>query len=226
MKLHNKESEGQIRLKGNVKRMVSGLLSVVTVLSAFLQPAGVYAAEPGPAAYKAEYPALEEVKARLGEDEIVTASDYTVEMDSGFDVGSDFFGLEFSPDKVKVIFHEAKSRDGKEFDIGKAGVYKAVYFVEPASKNPSYHISRDIIVKQRADVKPVDGGQVQESAGIGADIIAEEASEGEGTGLTVEGAVRQVQERGIDLMGMEEGESITFYASAAARSVEIGRAHV
>ena len=200
--------------------MVSGLLSVVTVLSAFLQPAGVYAAEPGPAAYKAEYPALEEVKARLGEDEIVTASDYTVEMDSGFDVGSDFFGLEFSPDKVKVIFHEAKSRDGKEFDIGKAGVYKAVYFVEPASKNPSYHISRDIIVKQRADVKPVDGGQVQESAGIGADITAEEASEGEGTGLTVEGAVRQVQERGIDLMAMEEGESITFYASAAARSVE------
>ena len=122
MKLHNKESEGQIRLKGNVKRMVSGLLSVVTVLSAFLQPAGVYAAEPEPAAYEAEYPALEEVKARLGEDEIVTASDYTVEMDSGFDVGSDFFGLEFSPDKVKVIFHEAKSRDGKEFDIGKAGV--------------------------------------------------------------------------------------------------------
>ena len=48
--------------------MVSGLLSVVTVLSAFLQPAGVYAAEPEPAAYEAGYPALEKVKARLGED--------------------------------------------------------------------------------------------------------------------------------------------------------------
>ena len=57
MKLHNKESEGQIRLKGNVKRIVSGLLSAVTVLSAFLQPIGAYAAEPEPAAYEAEYPA-------------------------------------------------------------------------------------------------------------------------------------------------------------------------
>lgn len=91
--------------------------------------------------------------------------------------------------------------------------------MEPASKNPSYHISRDIIVKQRADVKPVDGGQVQESAGIGAGITAE-ASEGEGTRLTAEGAVRQAQEQGIDLMAMEEGERVTFYASAGTRSVE------
>ena len=46
MGLHNEESEGQNILKGNVKRIVSGLLSAVTVLSAFLQPVGVYAAVP------------------------------------------------------------------------------------------------------------------------------------------------------------------------------------
>ena len=58
-------------MKGNVKRIVSGLLSAVTVLSAFLQPLGAYAAEPEPAAYEAEYPALEKVKTKLDADEIV-----------------------------------------------------------------------------------------------------------------------------------------------------------
>lgn len=53
MKLHNEESEGQTILKGNVKRIVSGLLSAVTVLSAFLQPLGAYAAGSESAAYEA-----------------------------------------------------------------------------------------------------------------------------------------------------------------------------
>ncbi len=150
MKLHNKESEGQNILKGNVKRIVSGLLSAVTVLSAFLQPLGAYAAGPEPAAYEAEYPALEKVKEKLDANEIVAAEDYTVEIDSGFDVEYDFSGIEFSPDKVKITFHEAKDKGGEKFDIGKAGTYKAVYFVEPASKNPSYHVSRNIIVKEKS----------------------------------------------------------------------------
>lgn len=164
MKLHNKESEGQIRLKGNVKRIVSGLLSAVTVLSAFLQPIGAYAAEPEPAAYEAEYPALEKVKARLDKDEIVTAEDHTVEIDSSFDVGHDFSGMEFSAGKVKITFHEAKDKDGKKFDIGKAGTYKAVYFVDPMSKHPSYHISRNIIVKEKASVSS-SGKQPPEGKG-------------------------------------------------------------
>ena len=152
MGLHNEESEGQNILKGNVKRIVSGLLSAVTVLSAFLQPVGVYAAVPETVAYEAEYPAFEKVKEKLDADEIVAAKDHIVEIDSGFDVEHDFSGIEFSPDKVKIIFHEAKDKDGKKIDIGKAGTYKAVYFVEPASKNPSYHISRNIIVKEKISV--------------------------------------------------------------------------
>ena len=126
MELHNEESEGQNILKGNVKRIVSGLLSAVTVLSAFLQPAGVHAAELEPAAYEAEYPALEKVKEKLTTDEIVDVGDYTVELDSSFDVEHDFSGIEFSSDKVKVTFHEAKNNDGKKFDIGKAGTYMMV----------------------------------------------------------------------------------------------------
>lgn len=158
MKLYNKEREGQIRLKGNAKRIVSGLLSAVTVLSAFLQPVGAYAAEPEHAAYEAEYPALEKVKEKLDADEIVAAGDHTVELDSSFDMEHDFSGIEFSSDKVKVTFHEAKNNDGKKFDMGKAGTYKAVYFVEPVSKNPSYHVSRNIIVKEKASA-PSSGNQ-------------------------------------------------------------------
>ena len=152
MGLHNEESEGQNILKGNVKRIVSGLLSAVTVLSAFLQPVGVYAAVPETVAYEAEYPAFEKVKEKLDADEIVAAKDHIVEIDSGFDVEHDFSGIEFSPDKVKITFYEATDKGGKKIDIRKAGTYKAVYFVEPASKNPSYHISRNIIVKEKMSV--------------------------------------------------------------------------
>ena len=222
LELHNKESEGQNILKGNVKRIISGLLSAATVLSAFLQPLGAYAAGPEPAAYEAEYQALEKVKGKLDADEIVAAGNHTVEIGSGFDVEHDLSGIEFSPDKVKVTFHEAKDKGGEKFDIGKEGTYRAVYFVEPTSKNPSYHISRDIIVRQKMDRVSVDGSQPRESAEIGdsaADTQEETGEDGE-PGLTAEGAIRQAEEQGIDLMAMEEGESITFYASAAARSVE------
>ena len=182
MELHNEESEGQNILKGNVKRIVSGLLSAVTVLSAFLQPAGVHAAELEPAAYEAEYPALEKVKEKLTTDEIVDVGDYTVELDSSFDVEHDFSGIEFSSDKVKVTFHEAKNNDGKKFDIGKAGTYKAVYFVEPVSKNPSYLVSRNIIVKEKASA-PSSGKQAadkEESGNSHSDGSEGNIEDGEG----------------------------------------------
>jgi len=70
-------------LKGNVKRIVSGLLSAVTVLFTFLQPVAVYTTEQ--AAYEAEYPVLEKVRARLNGGEIVSAEDYSVEFGSDFD---------------------------------------------------------------------------------------------------------------------------------------------
>ena len=79
-------------MKGNVKRIVSGLLSAVTVLSALLQPAAIYASGSGSAAYEAEYPALEKVRAKLNEDEIVSAEDYVVSAGSGFDAEHDFSG--------------------------------------------------------------------------------------------------------------------------------------
>ena len=130
--------------------MVSGLLSAVTVLSAFLQPVTAYAAEPEPAAYEAEYPALDKVRERLTGDEIVSAEDYETEIGSGFDVEHDFSGIRFSSEKVKITFHEAKNEGGQKYDGNKADTYRAVYFVEPVSKNPSYHISRNITVKVKS----------------------------------------------------------------------------
>ena len=105
-------------MKGKVKRILSGMLSVMTILTSVVQPVTAYAAEtePEPAAYEAEYPALEEVRDKLAEDEIVTAQDYEVEAGSGFDVKSDFSGMEINREKVKVTFHEAKNEAGQDFD--------------------------------------------------------------------------------------------------------------
>lgn len=76
------------------------------------------------------------------------ASDYVVESGSSFDVKCDFSGLDINPETVKVTFHEAKNKSGQNFDVSSADSYKAIYFVEPLSGHPSYHVSRNIIVKE------------------------------------------------------------------------------
>ena len=84
----------------------------------------------------------------LDAEEVVTAEDYEVEAGSSFDVKSDFSGLEINDEKVRVTFHEAKNEAGQDFDGNYADTYRAVYFVEPLSGHPSYHICRNIIVKE------------------------------------------------------------------------------
>ena len=84
----------------------------------------------------------------LDAEEVVTAEDYEVEAGSSFDVKSDFSGLEINDEKVRVTFHEAKNEAGQDFDGNYADAYRAVYFVEPLSGHPSYHICRNIIVKE------------------------------------------------------------------------------
>ncbi len=176
-------------------------------MSAFLQPLRAYAAGPEPAVYEAEYPALEKVKEKLDVDEIVAAEDHTVEIGSGFDVEHDFSGIEFSSDKVKIIFHEAKDKGGEKFDIGKAGTYKSVYFVEPASKNPSYHVSRNIIVKEKA---PSSSSGKQAADGEGSenspsDDSKETAEDGE---VDLPGQTADVEEIPKESMTEAEMESV------------------
>ena len=123
-------------MKGKGKRILSGLLSLLTILTSVVQPVVTYAAEPEPAGYEAQYPALETVREYLDAEEVVTAEDYEVETGSSFDVESDFSGLEIHDEKVRVTFHEAKNEAGQDFDGNHADTYKAVYFVEPF-KRPS-----------------------------------------------------------------------------------------
>ena len=49
-------------MKGKGKRLLSGLLSLLTILTSVIQPVVTYAAEPEPAGYEAQYPALETVR--------------------------------------------------------------------------------------------------------------------------------------------------------------------
>ena len=103
-------------MKGKVKRVLSGILSVLTILTSVIQPMTAYAAEPADAGYEAQYPALDTVRDMLADGEIVTAEDYEVEAGSGFDVSLDFSGLEINDEKVHVTFHEAKNEAGEDFD--------------------------------------------------------------------------------------------------------------
>ena len=154
-------------MKGKAKRALSGVLSLLTILTSVIQPMFVtYAAEP--AGYEAQYPALETVRELLDMEEVVTAEDYEVEAGSGFDVESDFSGLEINDEKVRVTFHEAKNEAGQNYDGNHADTYKAVYFVEPVSGHPFYHVCRNIIVKEpvkeRQTESHFDGGGTGEES--------------------------------------------------------------
>mgnify|MGYP000671277921 CR=1 FL=1 len=91
-------------MKGTLKRVMSGVLSVITIASAVAQPITAYAAEPEKAAssFEAQYPELETVKDKLAEDEILIANDYSIDYGSDFDIKVDFSGIEGINDaKVK-----------------------------------------------------------------------------------------------------------------------------
>ena len=249
-------------MKGKGKRLLSGLLSLLTILTSVIQPVVTYAAEPEPAGYEAQYPALETVRELLDAEEVVTAEDYEVEAGSSFDVKSDFSGLEIHDEKVRVTFHEAKNEAGQDFDGNHADTYRAVYFVEPLSGHPSYHVCRNIIVKEPVTEKQSeshsDGGGTGEESTESEDEDSEpqpqteteaatetdtetvtelpeetemlseedldaalEETEGQKTvdeesGLTLGEVLLQAEEQGIDVQGLESGESISFTAQASA----------
>ena len=65
-----------MKKKGNFRKVVSGLLAGMTMLSTVLSPMTAYAAEIQP---EEKPPLYEEVKDLLDEDEVVTAKDYEIE---------------------------------------------------------------------------------------------------------------------------------------------------
>ena len=259
-----------MRRTGNLRRLVSGFLAGMTLLSTVLSPMTAYAAEP-----KAEEkpPLYEEVKDLLDEDEVVKAKDYEITVGSEFDVTCDFTGLEIKDDKkVKVTFEEAKNGEGKDFALDHADSYKAVYYVEPVNEaHPKYQISRNLIVKEaETEVQAASegggedagSGGTEEAADDGEadsqtlsveenetaetetsvetetvtetetetvessevlpeedlDAALEESEDQETvdpeTGLSVSDVLEQGEEQGIDMLSLEEGETVQFQAQA------------
>ena len=136
-----------MKVKQKAKRVVSGLLTAVTLLSTVLSPISSYAAE---LPKERKLPLLEEVQSQLDEDEIVLAKDHQVEVGTSFDVKTDFTGLEIKDaTKVKITFEEAKNEQGEDFTTSHADTYKTVYQVEPVNQeHPNYQISRNVVVKE------------------------------------------------------------------------------
>ena len=234
-----------MKKKGNFRKVVSGLLAGMTMLSTVLSPMTAYAAEIQP---EKKPPLYEEVKDLLDEDEVVTAKDYEIETGSVFDVKSDYTGLEIKDDnKVKVTFEEAKNDKDEDFTTDHADTYKAVYYVEPVNQeHPKYQISRKLIVRDKeTEVQTEAAGSeaVTESETAGSEQQTEEAEESESdseitdidadefddlveqaqnqdtydeeSGLELHDVLEQAGDEGVDLDAMEEGEIATFEAVSA-----------
>ena len=133
--------------KYRFRRILSGVMAAVTILSTVISPLTVYASEEPKAA---EPPAYESVKDLLDEEEVVKATDLELEAGQEFDASSDCTNLEIKDEsKVKVTFQKAENDAGESFSTSHADTYHAVYYVEPVNQNhPVYQIGRNLIVKE------------------------------------------------------------------------------
>lgn len=189
-----------------LKRLLSGMMAVITILSSVL-PSGIVYAED---TKSQEYPLYEEVKDFLSTDEVVKAEDIQLDAGVSFDIEHDFTGLEIpDKEKVKVELHEAKNSSGENFSTDHADTYKSVYYVEPVSGNPAYQVQRNIVIKEvsvtEAEVTAVttaaeSAGEEQQESGD-----ADEESESQ----IQETVVDTVSETDTEASVSGEAESIT-----------------
>ena len=233
-------------MKMRFKRFLSGFMAVATLASVIVQPVTVSASElePETTSFEQQYPELQDVQDTLDKDEIVEAKDIEIPYGEEFEVEVDLSGIEgVNEKKVKVLFHEAKSEAGTDFDAHTPDTYKAVYAVEPVSGHPAYRVSRNITVKEpetEAQTKSSsentvgegNAGETEDSGNAEEDVDSDESKEivtdltddqevttDEESGLTVSEVMDQAENEGIDLYEMEPGETVTFMAAAGnARS--------
>lgn len=243
-----------MKVKQKAKRVVSGLLTAVTLLSTVLSPISSYAAE---LPKERKLPLLEEVQSQLDEDEIVLAKDHQVEVGTGFDVKTDFTGLEIKDAaKVKITFEEAKNEQGEDFTTSHADTYKTVYYVEPVNQeHPNYQISRNVIVKEIEKVSESPSADAEQSEtkepeedkansekttevptetpdvseeNAAFDALGEQMTEqdtfDEESGLALHDVMEQAANHGVDFEAMETGEVATF--AATAREAGVGSQQV
>lgn len=159
-----------MKFKRKTMRIVSGMLTAITLFTNALSPVIAYAAPADEADSRIPY--YEEIKDQLDQDEVVTARDIEVTVGSGFDVKADFSGIEIpDSEKAKVKLMAAQNDEGKEFSTDHADIYKTVYSVEPQkTDHPVYQISRNITVKdvsKEADTTVNSDSSSDQDSGIG-----------------------------------------------------------
>lgn len=275
-----------MKSKYRFRRILSGVMAAVTILSTVISPLTVYASEEPKTA---EPPAYESVKDLLDEEEVVKANDLELEVGQEFDVSSDRTNLEIKDEsKVKVIFQKAENDAGENFSTSHADTYHAVYYVEPVNQNhPVYQIGRNLIVKEpvtavqsepqteQAVTEEDTGSDDEEAASqeetetvpVETEIVEPETAESETeeaeteepeetesefqdglsesefdaaleesetenttdaeSGLTLSEVLEQAGEQDIDLIAMEDGETVSFTAvntsTRATQDVDVTR---
>ena len=275
-----------MKSKYRFRRILSGVMAAVTILSTVISPLTVYASEEPKAA---EPPAYESVKDQLDENEVVKATDLELEVGQDFDVSTDFTNLEIKDEsKVKVTFQKAENDAGENFSTSHADTYHAVYYVGPVNQNhPVYQIGRNLIVKkpvtaaqsepqtEQAVTEEDTGSDDEEAASqeetetvpVETEIVEPETAESETeeaeteepeetesefqdglsesefdaaleesetenttdaeSGLTLSDVLEQAGEQDIDLMAMEDGETVSFTAvntsTRATQDVDVTR---
>ena len=223
-----------MNVKKKARRVMSGLLTAVTVLSTVLSPAVAYASDDAGSVKKIPY--YEEIKDQLDEDEVVTAKDYEIKVGDNFDVKSDYTGLTIQDDsKVKVTFQEAKDTDGNDFSTDYANSYKAVYYVEPQSESSS---EQDAGSSDKTETEDSEADSSTEETGAAeteskteltekefdAEIEATEDQEtvDPETGITLSEVMQEAVDQEVALADLEAGESITFDMPMMLASGETG----
>ena len=133
-------------------RFMAGLLAAVLMITSVIMPAMAAAdgkSGEGKADDAANLPLFMEVADQLDPGEDVTAEDIEITAGDEFDPETDFTGIIYEEEKVKVSFSHASDENGNAFSTGKPGAYEAVYHAEPAGSGLAYSFSRKIIVKEK-----------------------------------------------------------------------------
>ena len=166
------------------KRAISGIMTVLMLISTAGVPIPAYAAASWPeddlAVYVAALPSLEEVAEQLDEGERVTAGSYELSVGTETDINTDFTNISFDGEKVKVSFFEAKNAEGQSFTPSHPDIYQAIYYAEPFSGHPAYKFSRTITVVESAAVEAVD---LTENNAEDLSTLAEDTGEDEEAGI-------------------------------------------
>lgn len=164
-----------------LKRAMSGVLTAVTLFTSAVSPMTALAADISPeeqlAAYVSSLPLMEEVADQMDAGELVTAGGYEVEMGAEVDLKSDFTGISYEEEKVKVTFYEAQNEEGEHFSTDHADSYQATYYVEPVSGHPAYRFSRTVIVKEPVAESVESQMVTEDDSGGKADESASEEEE-------------------------------------------------